>query len=71
MRSEPLKNVLSVDVEDYFHAEALAHAALRSNWNGFECRVEANTRRLLDLFNERNVRATFSWWAGLQNDFLH
>jgi polysaccharide deacetylase family protein (PEP-CTERM system associated) len=59
MRVESFKNVVSVDVEDYFHAEALAHVALRSQWDRYPCRVEGNTRRLLELFAAREVHATF------------
>jgi polysaccharide deacetylase family protein (PEP-CTERM system associated) len=59
MRPESLKNVVSVDVEDYFHAETLAAVAPRSQWDGYACRVERNTRRLLDLFAARHIQATF------------
>lgn len=50
---------MTVDVEDYFHASALARAAPRARWNELEYRVEQNTRVLLDLFEERSLRATF------------
>ena len=52
-------NAMSVDVEDYFHVAALASSIDRDRWNEMEYRVEANTRRLLDLFEERGIRATF------------
>jgi polysaccharide deacetylase family protein (PEP-CTERM system associated) len=51
-------NVMSVDVEDYFHVSALAEAAPRERWASFESRVVANTERLLDLFDEVDVKAT-------------
>jgi len=53
------KNVISVDVEDYFHAEAFAATVDRSQWGSYESRVESNTRRLLDLFSELELEATF------------
>jgi polysaccharide deacetylase family protein (PEP-CTERM system associated) len=53
------RNVVSVDVEDYFHAETFAGVVRRSEWNQYPCRVEGNTRRLLELFAERQVQATF------------
>jgi polysaccharide deacetylase family protein (PEP-CTERM system associated) len=59
MRLNSFKNVVSVDVEDYFHAEALASVAVRPHWDSYTCRVEDNTRRLLDLFAAREVEATF------------
>ena len=54
-----LKDVVSVDVEDYFHAEALARVAQRSQWDRYPCRVEGNTQRLLDLFAAHQVQSTF------------
>jgi polysaccharide deacetylase family protein (PEP-CTERM system associated) len=53
------QNVFSVDVEDYFHAESFADIVQRSQWQSYESRVEANTRRLLDLCSEKQVEATF------------
>lgn len=52
-------NALSVDVEDYYHVWALASAYPRVRWHEAERRVEANTRRLLALFDEAGVKATF------------
>lgn len=54
-----LLNALTVDVEDWFHANALSAAAPRERWDGLESRVVANTQRLLDLFERRQVRGTF------------
>lgn len=59
MPFDSFKNVISVDVEDYFHAESFADVVDRPKWGSYESRVEANTRRLLELFNHRDVRATF------------
>ncbi|MBV8478142.1 MAG: polysaccharide deacetylase family protein, partial [Acidobacteria bacterium] len=55
----PFKNVISVDVEDYFQAESFAEIVDRSRWNTYTSRVDANTRRLLELFDERGVQASF------------
>lgn len=52
-------NAMSVDVEDYFHVSALASVAPRDRWEAFERRVEANTERLLAIFSECRVTATF------------
>jgi polysaccharide deacetylase family protein (PEP-CTERM system associated) len=46
-------------VEDYFHAEALARAVSREEWDSAESRVERNTRRVLELFDRHRVRGTF------------
>ena len=50
-------NAMTVDVEDYFHAQALGIA--RELWEDQERRVERNTRRIMDLFAESGTSATF------------
>jgi polysaccharide deacetylase family protein (PEP-CTERM system associated) len=52
-------NAMSVDVEDYFHVAALAQSIDRSRWHEMEYRAEANTRRLLDLFEQSGIKSTF------------
>jgi polysaccharide deacetylase family protein (PEP-CTERM system associated) len=54
-----LRNAISVDVEDYFHVSAFAREIKRSDWDGMEFRADASTGRLLDLFAELDVSATF------------
>ena len=54
-----MRNALTVDVEDYFHVAAFARQIDPTTWDRFPLRVERNTHRLLDLFAERDVRATF------------
>jgi polysaccharide deacetylase family protein (PEP-CTERM system associated) len=63
-----VKNGLSIDVEDYFHAEAIAEHIGRDTWTGMQSRVVQNTHRVLDLLSEHNVSATFfvlGWVAEL------
>ncbi|MEM6907713.1 MAG: XrtA system polysaccharide deacetylase [Pseudomonadota bacterium] len=55
----PIVNGLSVDVEDWFQVGAFEHVIARSDWSGLECRVESNVARILELFAEANVKATF------------
>ena len=52
-------NALSVDIEDWFHVGAFEKTIRREDWDGLECRVEANTDRVIDLFAAANVKATF------------
>ncbi len=52
-------NALTVDVEDYYMVSGFAGAIPRKDWNAWESRVVPNTRRLLSLFRQENVRATF------------
>ena len=52
-------NVLTVDVEDYFHVSAFESIVKRSDWPSYEQRVGANTRKILDMFDEYEVKGTF------------
>lgn len=52
-------NALTVDVEDYFHVNALSSVIERSRWNEYELRVEAATEKTLDVFARHGVKATF------------
>ena len=54
-----ITNAISVDVEDYFHAEALAAYVRRDEWDTLQSRVVDNTLRVLELFNPSGVKATF------------
>ncbi len=51
-------NALTVDVEDYFHTEAMSEVVPRESWNQMELRVEKNTNRLFELFERCGARAT-------------
>jgi polysaccharide deacetylase family protein (PEP-CTERM system associated) len=54
-----LLNALTIDVEDYYHVTNFERCVSRDQWEDCEPRVEDNTRRLLDILAERDVRATF------------
>jgi polysaccharide deacetylase family protein (PEP-CTERM system associated) len=55
----PIVNGMSIDVEDYFQVSAFDRVVRRETWDDLESRVCANTDRLLALFDESGVRATF------------
>ena len=59
-------NAMSIDVEDYFHVSAFDGTVPRADWASMPSRVERNTDRLLALFAEYRVRATFFvlGWVG-------
>lgn len=50
---------MTVDVEDYFQVAAFAQQVKRQDWDGYPCRVERNVERVLDLFSDAEVSATF------------
>ena len=58
-QSAAITNAMTVDVEDYFQVSAFAGQIDRGDWQGMTCRVEANTERVLQLFNDTGVSATF------------
>ena len=51
--------ILTVDVEDYFQVSAFENRVARDSWGSMPSRVQANTEKLLDLFEESNAKATF------------
>jgi polysaccharide deacetylase family protein (PEP-CTERM system associated) len=57
-RAADVLNALTVDVEDYFHPNAMDGVVAPAQWDALPHRVEANTHRLLDLLDECDVRAT-------------
>ena len=59
MKSLPVVNAMSVDVEDYFQVSAFESQIDRRQWDDLPHRVEQNTHRILDLFDQQQVKATF------------
>ena len=58
-RPEPVRNALSVDVEDWFQVGAFETVIDRGDWPRLESRVERNTDAVLALFAQAGVHATF------------
>jgi polysaccharide deacetylase family protein (PEP-CTERM system associated) len=54
-----LVNAMTVDVEDYFQVSAFERYIRREDWDRLPCRVERNMDRILQLFADEGVRATF------------
>jgi polysaccharide deacetylase family protein (PEP-CTERM system associated) len=59
MQRSAVLNGLSVDVEDWFQVGAFERVIDKSEWDGLERRVEANTDAVLALFAESGAKATF------------
>ena len=55
----PIRNAMSVDVEDYFQVSAFAPHIRREDWDSLPCRVERNVDVILGLLDEAGARATF------------
>lgn len=58
-RAEAPRNVMSVDVEDWFCVHNLSRHIPYAAWDRCESRVERSTGVLLDLFGRHGVEATF------------
>jgi polysaccharide deacetylase family protein (PEP-CTERM system associated) len=58
-RSAAPRNALTVDVEEHFQVAAFEGQIARDAWDGHASRVVLNTRRVLDVFAECDVKGTF------------
>nr|WP_315219548.1 XrtA system polysaccharide deacetylase [uncultured Duganella sp.] len=56
---QPVRNAMTIDVEDYFQVSAFAPHIARDSWADRECRVEANVDRILGILDDGAVVATF------------
>jgi polysaccharide deacetylase family protein (PEP-CTERM system associated) len=59
MRAPPIRNALSVDVEDWFQVGAFETVIDKADWDRLPQRVERNGHAVLDLFDRAGVKATF------------
>jgi len=59
MNPAPIRNVLTIDVEDYFHVSAFASHIARADWDRMPCRVERNVDEILELLEGHKAHATF------------
>ena len=57
--SDPVSNMLTVDVEEWFHILEVDGGYTRDDWTTLESRVEANTDALLELFASAGATGTF------------
>lgn len=59
MTTPLVTHAMTVDVEDYYHVAAFAKVIKPSEWNNWPSRVEENTERLLQLFDDHQIKITF------------
>ena len=68
-----IRNALTVDVEDYFQVSAFADSIKQKEWDNHPLRVYDNTQKLLDLFDDHQIKATFfilGWVAERQKGLV-
>ncbi|MDD5763410.1 MAG: DUF3473 domain-containing protein, partial [bacterium] len=54
-----MRNLLTVDVEDYYMVSAFADVVQFNQWGGYPSRVQENTLHLLNILESRKTIATF------------
>jgi polysaccharide deacetylase family protein (PEP-CTERM system associated) len=59
MKNKSITHAMTVDVEDYYHVAAFAKVISPADWDKWPSRVEANTNKLLQLFDDSNIKITF------------
>ncbi len=69
----PPPDILTIDVEEWFHGHNYLATVPPDRWDEQESRVEANTGRILDLLARHGVRGTFfvlGWVAERHPDLI-
>ena len=57
--SNGVVHAMTIDVEDYFHVAALSKVVGVSQWDSMPSRVVSNTQKILDIFEQTNIKGTF------------
>lgn len=73
MDPTPIRNALTIDVEDYFQVSAFAPHIARDSWDHMPCRVERNVDAILAILDEHRAQATFftlGWMAERYRDMV-
>jgi polysaccharide deacetylase family protein (PEP-CTERM system associated) len=54
-----ITHAMTIDVEDYYHVSAFESVISPTSWDQWPSRVVANTDKLLEIFHEADIKATF------------
>lgn len=66
-----ITGAMTVDVEDYFQVAAFANQIQRNDWDRMPCRVERNLDKILAMFSDCNVSATFFTLGWIAERYPH
>jgi polysaccharide deacetylase family protein (PEP-CTERM system associated) len=72
-RNASIANILTIDVEEYFHPTEVQSAVDQSKWGSLPSRIEHEVYSVLDLLREQEVKATFfvlGWVAKRRSSLL-
>ena len=58
-RFKRIRNLLTVDVEEYFHPTEVQDSLQQQDWDSLPSRIEQETDDVLEMFSEKGVKATF------------
>lgn len=64
-------NVLTFDIEDWFHLLNNPITKSVKNWKSFESRIEYNIEKIFELLNETNTSATFLVLGWIAEKYPH
>lgn len=67
----PFTNILSFDIEEWFHPEIFSGKFPREQWNQLESRVEASTEIILTFLSKKNLKATFFFLGWVAEKYPH
>ncbi|OOO02872.1 MAG: hypothetical protein USCGTAYLOR_00907 [Chromatiales bacterium USCg_Taylor] len=72
MTFETSQNLLTVDVEDWFHILDSSAVPPLERWEELESRVAANVERILAMLDHKGVKGTFFWlgWVAQRHKSL-
>ncbi len=68
-----MRNALSIDLEEFFQIQALSGVISTQDWNSIPSGVEEGTGIILDLLQERAIKATFfclGWVASRHKELI-
>ncbi|MCP4569855.1 MAG: polysaccharide deacetylase family protein, partial [FCB group bacterium] len=63
--------LLTIDVEDWYHILDLPSAPDMSAWDSRPARVERNFNRLLEILDQKNIKATCFFLGWIAQKFPH
>ena len=66
-----MKNVLSIDLEDYMHVTAFADQVAADQWTSCVSRLERNTDKVLAILDDGNCKATFFVLGWVAEQYPH
>ena len=71
MSPPPIRNALTIDVEDYFQVSAFAPHIAPDTWDHLPCRIERNLDVIFGLLDDHKARATFFTLGWIAERYPH